>query len=97
MTMPTFMLWVAGFILLMVALGMTRIIYGPARADRMMAVQLLGTGGIAVLLLLAVATDVSALLDVALLLGLLAAFASAAFIMSAVTDEADAEEGEKGE
>ena len=51
--MADFMLAAAGFVLAMVALGLVRILRGPGRADRIMAAQLLGTGGIAVLLLLA--------------------------------------------
>lgn len=53
----------------------------PARsggADRLMIVQLAGTGGTAIALLLASALDVAALTDVALTLALLAAFAAAA-------------------
>ena len=48
-----------------------------------MAAQLLGTGGIAVLLLLAKATEAPALTDVALVLALLAAFVSVAFTRTA--------------
>jgi len=70
----------AGLILALVALGLVRIARGPADADRMMAAQLLGTGGIAVLLLIAAATSVTAVVDVALLLALVAAFASVAFV-----------------
>lgn len=66
-----------------VALGLFRVFRGPSGADRMMAAQLLGTGGVAVLLLLAVATEIPAVSDVALVLALLAAFASAAFVMNA--------------
>lgn len=66
-----------------VALGLLRVIRGPTRADRMMAAQLLGTGGIAVLLLLAVAGGDMAILDVALVLAVLAAFAAAAFVQAA--------------
>jgi multicomponent Na+:H+ antiporter subunit F len=79
--MADFLVASSGFVLVMVALGLMRILRGPARADRMMAAQLLGTGGIAALLLLASATDVPALVDVALTLALLAAFASAAFVI----------------
>ena len=46
----------------------------------MMAAQLLGTGGIAALLLLGAATGVDAVADVALILALLAAFAAIAFV-----------------
>jgi multicomponent Na+:H+ antiporter subunit F len=48
-----------------------------------MAAQLLGTGGIAALLLLGAATATPALADVALILALLAAFASVAMARSA--------------
>jgi multicomponent Na+:H+ antiporter subunit F len=81
--MNSFMIWVAAFVLAMVALGLIRILRGPAAADRVMAVQLLGTGGIAALLLIAIATHVPALLDVAMTLALLAAFASAALVVAA--------------
>jgi multicomponent Na+:H+ antiporter subunit F len=78
--MVDFLLAAATFVLAMVALGLLRILYGPTAADRIMAAQLLGSGGIAVLLLLAAATAMPAAVDVALLLALLAAFASAAFV-----------------
>ena len=50
--MAEFLFGAAAFILAMVALGLFRVLRGPADADRMMAAQLLGTGGIAVVLLL---------------------------------------------
>ena len=46
----------------------------------MMAVQLIGTGGIAALLLLGMVTGVPGAVDVALTVALLAAFASIAFV-----------------
>jgi multicomponent Na+:H+ antiporter subunit F len=70
-------------VLLTVALGLVRILRGPGDADRMMAAQLLGTGGIAVLLLLGAAVGDPAVVDVALTLALLAAFASIAFVKGA--------------
>ena len=77
----------AGFVILAdVAAGLLRLLYGPARADRMMSAQLLGTGGIAVLLLLGAAGEAPAGFDVALTLALLSSFASAAF-MKAATDQ----------
>ena len=81
--MIEFLFAAASFVLTMVALGLVRILRGPAVADRIMAAQLLGTGGIATLLLLAVATGMAAAIDVALALALLAAFASAAFAYGA--------------
>jgi multicomponent Na+:H+ antiporter subunit F len=87
--MADFLLVVAGLVLATVAVGLVRILRGPADADRMMAVQLLGTGGSAALLLLAAATDMPAVVDVALTLTLLAAFASVAFVGSAFRSEGD--------
>lgn len=83
--MVEFLTAAAGLILLTVALGLVRILRGPGNADRMMAAQLLGTGGIAALLLLAHAMGMPAAVDVALSLALLAAFASVAFVKSAAS------------
>jgi multicomponent Na+:H+ antiporter subunit F len=83
--MAEFLLGAAAFILGMVALGLARVLRGPADADRMMAAQLLGTGGIAAVLLLGEATGESATVDVALTLALLAAFASFAFVKARAT------------
>ena len=80
--MTDFLLASSGFVLAMLAVGFIRVLRGPANADRMMAAQLLGTGGIATLLLVAAAVNVAALVDVALVLALLAAFASVAFVIS---------------
>jgi multicomponent Na+:H+ antiporter subunit F len=82
--MGDFLILVAGFVLATVAVGLVRILRGPDRADRIMAAQLLGTGGIAVLLLLSQATSVPAAVDVALILALLAAFISVAFVRGGV-------------
>ena len=87
--MSDFLLGAAGFVLVTVALGLVRILRGPGDADRMMAAQLLGTGGVAVLLLAGAAAGMSAAVDVALTLALLAAFASVAFFKSAPGATAD--------
>lgn len=58
--------------------GLLRAILGPSLQDRMLSVQLLGTGGVALLLLLATLLSAPALIDVALVLALLAAVAAAA-------------------
>jgi len=97
MTMPDFLLTAAAFVLVMVALGLIRILRGPGDADRMMAAQLLGTGGNAALLLLGVATAAKAVIDVALTLALLAAFASVAFVQGASRADDDASEETPGE
>ena len=59
----------------------------------MMAAQLLGTGGVAILLLLAAATETPPIVDVALLLALFAAFAAVAFVRSASDPESEVPEG----
>lgn len=89
MTMPDFLLAAAIFVLATVALGLARILRGPAAADRMMAVQLFGAGGVAALLLSGVATEANAVIDVALVLTLLAAFASVAFVQGASPPSGD--------
>ncbi len=93
--MREFLLYAAGFVLAMVALGLVRILRGPDDADRMMAAQLLGSGGIAVLLLSA-GGGLPAAADVALVLALLAAFASVAFVKSGDVPRADKSESEEG-
>jgi multicomponent Na+:H+ antiporter subunit F len=87
--MTEFLLAAALFVLAMVALGFVRILRGPGDADRMMAAQLIGTGGIGALLLVGAATGVGPVVDVALTLALLAAFASVAFFKSATAGQSD--------
>ena len=55
-----------------------------------MAAQLLGTGAIGALLLFGAATGDAAVVDVALTLALLSAFAAIAFVKSAVRQDAPA-------
>ncbi len=77
--MADYLVGVAIFILAVTALGLYRVLRANLAVERMMAVQLLGTGGAAILLLLGAASGTSAMVDVALLLMLLAAFSCAAF------------------
>ena len=81
--MKAFLLPAAAAVLITVALGMVRILRGPGAADRVMAAQLLGTGGVAALLLSGVARGRPASIDLALTLAVLAAFASIAFVKGA--------------
>lgn len=85
--MTTFLLAAAAGVLATVALGLVRVVRGPARTDRMMAAQLLGTGGLGALLLFGVATGTPAALDVALLLAVLTPFATVAFFLGATRDD----------
>ena len=78
--MNDFLIIAAGLVLITVAAGLARVLRGPSGVDRMMAVQLLGTGGIAALLLAASATEVAGVENVALGLALLSSFASIAFV-----------------
>lgn len=69
------------FVLLASATGLFVVLRSRIAIEKMMAVQLLGTGGAATLLLLGAASAQPALTDVALLLVLLSAFACAAFTL----------------
>ena len=94
--MASFLFGAACFVLTMVTLGLVVILRRPAEVDHMMAAQLLGTGGVAILLLLAAATDTPAIMDVALLLALFAAFAAVAFVRSASGSEPEIPETASG-
>jgi len=77
--MTEFYLALALLLLLLIVVGLIRILRGPTPADRMLAAQLFGTTGVAVLLLLAYAAKMPRLLDVALVFALLAAVVGVAF------------------
>lgn len=74
------MIWLASFLLLTIFAGLWRVLRGPTPGDRLLAVQLFGTTGTAVLLLLAEHQNQPALRDAALILALLAAVLSAALV-----------------
>jgi multicomponent Na+:H+ antiporter subunit F len=78
--MTEFLTACLGFILATLTIGLIRVLRGPDDADRMMAAQLVGTNGVAALLLLGVVSGVPAAVDVALTLALLATFAAIAFV-----------------
>ncbi|EHM00295.1 hypothetical protein HMPREF9946_02647 [Acetobacteraceae bacterium AT-5844] len=82
------------FILAVTAAGLFRTLRAGAPAERLMAVQLLGTGGAAALLLLGTASGAEGVSDVALLLVLFAAFSCAAFALGG--DRSTRPEGEDG-
>jgi len=72
-----------GLALLLLAslvLGLVRIWRGPGFADRMLAAQLFGTTGVALLVVLAELLHMPALRDVALVLALLAVLTVLAFV-----------------
>ncbi|MHC4993034.1 MAG: monovalent cation/H+ antiporter complex subunit F [Planctomycetota bacterium] len=70
----------AAIVLCTVHVGLLRVLRGPTAGDRMMSAQLMGTAGTATVLLLATALQSSTLIDVALVMALLAATASLAFV-----------------
>jgi multicomponent Na+:H+ antiporter subunit F len=85
--MTAWLSFVAIGVLASLAGALWRVWRGPAPADRMMAAQLVGTGGVAVLILLAPIQDWAAL-DVAVALALLAALAAVGFVKAGTPDGA---------
>ncbi len=65
-------------LVLSLLLGLVRVLKGPSLEDRLLSVLLLGSGGVGLLLLLSVSMPLTALIDVALVLALLAAVTAAA-------------------
>jgi multicomponent Na+:H+ antiporter subunit F len=76
----TFLLALVVFLLLNLVGGLVRILRGPTRGDRMLAAQLFGTTGVAVLVVLAEAVQQPALRDVALVFALLAVVNTVVFV-----------------
>lgn len=72
----------AVFLLLNVLIGLVRALQGPTTRDRLTAFLLLGTTGVALLVVLAHLTDVPALRDAALVLVMLAALVSVVRLQS---------------
>lgn len=70
----------AALLLLTLLVGLWRVLLGPGRVDRLLAVQLFGTTGTALLLVLAQWQGAPALRDAALVLALLAAIVSGALV-----------------
>lgn len=66
-----------------IVIGLIRVERGPTSADRMLAAQLFGTAGVAMLLLLAEGLRMPALRDIGLVFALLAAMAAVAFVKRA--------------
>ena len=79
--MAEFLFAAAAIVLVLTGLALVRMLWGPSPADRMMAAQLLGTGGGAIAVLVAIAGGMTAILDIALTLALLAAFAAVALTL----------------
>jgi len=87
-----FLFGIASVLLLSLLAGMIRVVRGPDNADRMLAAQLLGTTGVAIVMLLAAAMSRSDLLDVALVFALLGAVFGVAFVGRSMTNGTAPEE-----
>lgn len=74
--------WLLVTLAIMVAImaGLVRVSSGGGPVDRMLAAQLLGSGGVGVLVALAATTDAPILVDVALVFAALAAVNVVAFV-----------------
>ncbi|WP_332697846.1 monovalent cation/H+ antiporter complex subunit F [Bosea sp. (in: a-proteobacteria)] len=90
--MADFLTGAALFVLAVTALGLFKVLRSELAVERMMSVQLLGTGAAAAVLLLGAASNSPAMTDVALLLMLLAAFSCAAFTLGQSGSPSDASE-----
>ena len=66
-------------LILAIALALIPMIRADDAADKMLAAQLLGTGGVGLLLVFAILLELPGLIDVALMLALLAAVGIVAF------------------
>lgn len=84
--MADFFFFAAALVVAIAAVGLFRVLRGPSDADRMMAAQLLGTSGVAALLLAEVRGTRGAV-DVALVLAILAAFSGVAFVNASSGDK----------
>jgi multicomponent Na+:H+ antiporter subunit F len=70
----------AAFILITLVLGLIRIFRGPTKADRILTAQLIGTNGVAIILLLSEVMQMQSLIDVALIFALLSAVTATVFV-----------------
>lgn len=78
--MNLFLQGIVACLLLTLLAGLWRILRGPSAADRMLAAQLFGTTGVAILLLMSVIEDQPALLNIALVLAILAPLTLITFV-----------------
>lgn len=92
MTLTPMLNLVAVFLLGNLLVALVRIWRGPHPADRMLASQLFGTTGVALLLILAEAQAMPSLRDVALILALLSVLAVVGFVTRVVGIDSTPEE-----
>ena len=81
--MMNFYVGIALLLLVTIIIGLLRVLWGPTAADRMMAAQLFGTCGVAILPLLARGLEQLIIEDVALVFALLGALSTVAFVRRA--------------
>lgn len=67
------------FLMINIVAGMIRVLRGPTTADRLLAVQLFGTTGTAILILFSLQTGDKAFQDLALIFALLAGILGVTF------------------
>lgn len=90
--MSAVLLCMACLLLLCLLLGLVRVALGPTSTDSLLAAQLTSTVGVALLAVLSKALALPALIDVALVLALLTAVTSAAYVRTfGVTQEGSGE------
>ncbi len=80
--MTIFLLVALNILVLSLFIGLIRAWLGPSMQDRFSSVLLLGTGGVAILFILAILLHLEALYDVALVLALLAVVGTVALTQS---------------
>ena len=85
--MSTFLSLAACLLALSLLLGMVRVFTGPSMEDRMLSVQLVGTSGVGLVLLLGQLLGLPAGIDVALILALLAAVSLVALTRRGISEE----------
>lgn len=74
------MMILVGLLMASILIGLVRVVKGPSHVDRLLVIQLSGTTGTAILLILSQTLASPALMDAALILALLAALVSAALV-----------------
>ncbi|HQO28648.1 MAG TPA: monovalent cation/H+ antiporter complex subunit F [Accumulibacter sp.] len=80
---------IALFLLANLLIALVAAVRGPTPADRMLVALLFGTGGTGILALLALSSGVTAMVDVAVVLALLAAIGGIAFSQRTWRKESD--------
>lgn len=80
--MIVYLTLLCGVLILLLLAGLVRVLIGPSQNDQMLASQLFGTAGVAILILLSVIQDQETLLNAAMVLALLAPLSLITFIRS---------------